>query len=580
MPPEPEDRSLEDLLDAAGRSAQPTHPGWQQLPQRLARLPQRLRRLRWRWWLAGGAAVAAAALVVIALLFPPNAAVLAGPIEVQRLDVQLTILSVKETEGETLFMPLLRVVGQSLSGVPDAEPMAALSKQVVPPGPPLGKVTGQALVKDHRLVLNLRDGDNEVRFTDVAASMDPTSVRFVSTTDPEGTQVVEQNFEYDLASADTLLQRYLEREITCIGRDGQETTGYLIAHDPDSIVLATEPPGADGKKRTTQTLSRATLQAVRLHEMPAGLLVKPTLVWKLRTHRPGRHDTLLTYLCGMMKWQADYIALVTPGDDLNPERLDLTGWVSIENTSGSTYEKAQLKLIAGDVNRKRDPWAPEPPQGVALATFGAIDGPVGAVTNGPLVKKEFVEQSFFEYHLYTLTAPSTVRDREGKQLNLLQRKGVQANRRYVYDPYVDGRRASIELAARNEKENQLGLPLPKGRVTFEQRDTDGETAVLGHVDIDHTAVKEELVLRYGHAFDVIGEFKEVQLRQYEMRVRNHKTQTIRVRAVAHTAPGQKVLLASHGYELHDAQTVWFDFDLKPNAEQQITYTLSKNPQEP
>jgi hypothetical protein len=192
--------------------------------------------------------------------------------------------------------------------------------------------------------------------------------------------------------------------------------------------------------------------------------------------------------------------------------------------------------------------------------------------NKPVAGKEFVEKSFFEYHLYTLSAPSTVRDREAKQLNLLHRTGVTAARRYVYHP-AQGQQVAVELVARNEKENGLGLPLPKGRVTLEQRDQDGESAFLGSTEIDHTAVKEELTLRYGSAFDVAGDFKETAPHQYEMRIRNHKTHEIQVRAVAHMAVGWRISFSSQAFQQHDVETAYFDFPLKPNAEQVIAYTL-------
>lgn len=552
MPPEDRD-PLEELLDAAGRSVQPTHEGWQHLPERLARRPQQRRRPRSLWWLPAGAGVAAAALVAVGVFFfPPRTKELpAAEIRVERLDVELTILSGAATGGETLYMPLRgRMAADAGAG---------------------RQTTGQALVKDHRLVLNLKQGDNVVRFTDVAASIDPTSVRFVSITDPGGTQVVEQNFEYDLANADSLLRRYLEHEITCIGKDGGETSGYLVSSDAGNVVLASGPPPAAGQTRSTQSLARATLQAVRLNEMPADLLVKPTLVWKLRAQKAGRHDTVLSYVCGLVEWHADYVAVVTPGEDGAPDLLDLTGWVSLENRSGATYEKAGLKLIAGDVRRARDPWAVEERQAAPPE-----EGPLYTNAPGPSrppPKKELVEKSFFEYHLYTLTAPSTVRDRETKQLNLLHRTGVKAQRRYVFDPATTGRHLAVELVATNAKDNQLGVPLPKGRVAFEQRDPDGETQFLGHVPIDHTAVNEELTLRYGTAFDVAGSFKQTQRDQFEMRVRNHKTEAIRVRAVAHLAPGQQLLQASPPAVAHDATTLYFDFTLRPNAEQVITYTV-------
>ncbi|HKI33187.1 MAG TPA: hypothetical protein VKA46_15150 [Gemmataceae bacterium] len=559
MTPEPD--PLEPLLDAAGRSTQPADPAWDHLPQRLAQTPQQRRRRR-LWWLAPPAAAAAAAVVFLALWrFTPPVQADSPPIEVKRLDVDLTVLGAADQDEATLYMPLLRLGPFTVGGAP-----------LTP------RRTGQALVKDHRLILNLQKGDNVVRFSDVAATIDPTSVRFVSTTDPVGTQVIEQNFEYDLVNADALLHRYIDKEITCVGRDGRETTGYLTAHDPENVVLASAPPDpARQKPRETQVLPRRTLQAIRLKEVPADLLVKPTLVWKLHADKPGQHDTTVSYLCGFVKWSADYVALVTPGVAGQPDLLDLTGWVTLNNESGTTYEKAGLKLIAGDVNRVRDPWAPLLPQawGHALPSSGPWGGRGGGVP------KELVEKSFFEYHLYTLTAPTTVRDQETKQLKLLGQTGVKAQRRYVFDPYRDGsQNLAVELVARNEKENHLGVPLPKGRITFEEIDADGEAAVTGHTEIDHTPVKEELTLRHGHAFDVVGEFKQVDPTHFEMRLRNHKTTDVQVRAVGRIQLGQKVAESSLPFVMHDATTAHFDFPLRANAQQVIRYTIEGKPEIP
>ena len=220
---------LEPLLDAAGRAAQPTSPGWEQLPGRLEGTPQQ-KRLRLRWLAPLAIAVAAAAALVAFWLWP-SATVNAAPepIEVKKVSVDLTVLSAADMDSDTLYMPLLTRLGGLFPGV------GAM------PVPNFTPLTGQALVKDHRLILNLKKGDNVVRFSEVAATIDPTSVRFVSTTDPEGTQVVEQNFEFDLASADGLLKRSLERQIVCIGRDGAETSGYLVSFDAVNIVLAVGP---------------------------------------------------------------------------------------------------------------------------------------------------------------------------------------------------------------------------------------------------------------------------------------------------------------------------------------------------
>ncbi|HEV3259593.1 MAG TPA: hypothetical protein VG013_22190 [Gemmataceae bacterium] len=590
MPPE-DTRPIEELLDAAGRAVQPAHPGWPALPQRLGQTPQ-TRRPRWPrwWWLAPLPLGVAAAVVIFLVSFSgqqPTALAEEPPIRVEPLDVDLTVLSVQETEGETLYMPILQQVGRWVSNPGLAEEAGrqiglATGKSAYAPYPqPARKLTGQALVKDHRLVFNLKEGDNVVRFTNVAATIDPTSVRLVS--DRPGTQVKEQDFEYDLAAADALLKRYIDREIVCVGKNGHETSGFLVSYDDNAIVLADGPPSPEKKKvRKTSSLTRGELQAIRLNEVPKDLLVKPTLVWKLRVEKAGKHDMTLSYLCGFIKWEADYVVVVTPGEGNDPDLLDVTGWVSLENTTGATYDRAGLKLIAGDVHRKRDPWAPAPIVVKALDELGSMLYSRTGAASAKDEKKEFVEKSFFEYHLYTLTAPSTVRDRQIKQLNLLSRQQVKAGRRYVYDPYVNNNRLAIELEAKNEKNNHLGMPLPKGRVTFEQRDADGETGVLGRAEIDHTAVKEKLKLKYGFAFDVAGEYTQTDYHQlgprhwtytYRVLVRNHKTGDIQVRSVAHLGPNAKITKTSLPFDQKDVQTADFDFLLKANAEQEITYTV-------
>ena len=327
--PSPEKQPLEDLLDAAGRAVQPSVPGWQTLPTRLAQTPQLQPWSLGRWaTLPVGVAAVAAILLVLAVWLLHRQPLQAQdlPIVVQRQSVDLTVLSVAASETETLYMPVAQWQPEIRGN----------------------QLRGQALVKDRRLVLHLKAGDNVVKFTDIAATIDPTSVRFESLTDPVGTTVVEQCFEYDLATADALLKRFIDREIVCVDKSGKETAGFLASYDDVTIVLASSPKDTE---RTTQEVNRDSLQAVRLSEMPADLIVKPTLVWKLRTQKPGKHDTLLSYICGFVKWHADYVIEVHPGDPGQPDILDVDGWVTLENTSGSTYPQAGLRLIAGDVRQ-------------------------------------------------------------------------------------------------------------------------------------------------------------------------------------------------------------------------------------
>ncbi len=510
-----------------------------------------------------------AAVIGIALYLSSGPAALAQPqpIQVIQQDVEITVFNEIETEGYPLFMPTAPEFGP--------QPPRRRSRTVK---------SGMALVKDHRIVMNLKKGDNIVRFTDVAASIDPTSVRFVSDTDPLGTTVVEQNFEYDLATAGALLKRYVDKQVTCIAKDGEQYEGYLCSYEDAAIVLADRPPRPDGGDRKTQTITRNDLRAIRLADVPKDLFVKPTLVWKLRTQHPGRHDTTLSYVCGKAKWQADYVAVVTPGHVEDGDRLDLQGWVTIDNRSGSTYRDAKIKLIAGDVNRVTDPWAPPPPvwKGEALGTYLFAGEPISYGFAGR--DKQFVEKAFFEYHLYTLSAPSTVKDRQIKQLKLLKANDVKATRRYIFEPAVDAHRVTAQLEFKNEEDNQMGMPLPKGRVRLSQRDADGDLQLIGADKIDHTPRDEELELKLGHAFEVTAERTDVEtrrpakrreIRTVQLRMRNHKDEPIRARFIQHLVANRNwsITESTDPWTREDVNTVHFDFVLDADAERTTTYTV-------
>jgi hypothetical protein len=556
MTPTPDRDPLESLLDAAGRTAQPTVSGWQSLPERLAETPQLRPDPLGRWGtlpIGVAAAVTIALLAAWALLHRQPLPAQELPVEVRRQSVDLTVLSVAVTERETLYMPLL-----------DWQQTA-----------PTREVRGQALVKDRRLVLHLKAGDNIVKFTDIAATIDPTSVRFESLTDLAGTTVVEQSFEYDLATADALLERFLDREIVCVDRSGQEFAGYLASYDADTIVLV-----AHDKERTGQNVSRQSLQVLRLPEMPADLIAKPTLVWKLRTQKPGKHETLLTYICGFVKWHADYVIEVTPGEAGQPDVLDINGWVTVENTSGTTYPQAGLRLIAGDVRRVKDPWAGSRALENGLGRFTKPSKSGGGTPDIQEQIMELLQNPFFEYHLYSVNKPCSIGDHQVKQLSLFKKQGVKASRRYVFEPYFDNRILFIDLAVKNEEENNLGVPLPKGRTMLQQRGQDGELAVVGQMEIDHTAAKEEFKLFYGHAFDVVGEQREALVEKidkgnritYETRIRNHKPTPIAVRSYADLLDGE-LQQASMPHVVENSRLIYFDFTLPANEEQVIRYTV-------
>jgi len=612
--PDDEYRSLQRQLDEAGRMCQPRDPGWDALIDRLPphepsdetngddTSPQVVPQRSASRWVSLAVAASVLVAIVLGVSFwpgapdPVRAEILS--IEVHRRGIQITVFSKSENREPTLFMPLVSP-NEPASLLGQEESQMAVTQREMPmnaAGPPsqvtytprivhLQEGPGMALVKDQRMVLHLQKGDNEVKFTDVAATIDPTSVRLVSDTDPMGTKVVEQNFEFDLASADALLKKSLERSITCVGKGDEELfEGCLLSYDAQSIVLGDSKPSddPDAARPKTHTITRNELQAIRIQEVPRDLYTRPTLVWKLRTDKPGDHLTTLTYLCGNVVWRADYVAVVT---DTTPDEdtLDLKGWVTIDNRSGTSYEEAGLKLIAGDVNRVRDPWAPVP-QSNQWHTYSFFVG-IGRRTQGLSPRKEFTQKSFFEYKLYTLNQPSTIKDRQIKQLGLFKASGVRAVRRFVCRSNQGGNlHPEVQLLIKNEKQNNLGRPLPKGMVALVAVDDDGDSHLLGRHEIDHTPKDEEFDIKMGQAFDVVYGYRVVKterparrrmIQTYEFRIRNHKPTEVHVRAIGELAghTNWTITQSSDAYSKHDFKTLHFDFRLEPDTEKTITYTV-------
>jgi hypothetical protein len=591
-----EDHRLEELLNAAGRAIQPQHPGWATLTERLASLRQeRAPGSPWRS-IVRVAGLAAAALLIGAFivysLIPPAG----GPgdvtgggrlraddtrVVVERRKIELTLVNPGEGDSERLYMPIVqRLAPEAAASLRSREP---------------SRFRGLALVKDHRLILNLVEGDNVVRFTDVAATLDPTSVRLVSDTDPRGTQVLEQSFEYDVATADTLLRRYLERPIVCIDPQGKEIRGILNAFDADSLLLtAVRMTGDEGHRASGEPLSlqRSELQAIRLNELPEGLVTRPTLVWKLRARVGGKHETTLSYLCGQVQWRTDYVAQLLPGASADGEVLDLDGWVTIENQAGATFHDAGLKLVAGGVHRVTDPWAQreqpskpapnEPEEEILRKDYLRLAG--GIKTPG----MTFNEKSFFEYRLFTLNTASTFKDRQVKQIRLLQAPGVLAKRRYVFDPLIDSDRIAVQLVIKNTEANGLGMALPRGQVSFQQADRDGGQVLLGRDAVDHAPVGEDLVFTIGNAFDLSVEQRVLNTKlintkereiTIQVRIRSQKSEPVVVKCLGRfwSQANWQITGSTRPWQQRDARTAEFEIEAAPQKETVLQYTVHYGP---
>jgi len=412
-----------------------------------------------------------------------------------------------------------------------------------------------ALVKERR-ELDLNTGVNNVEYTDVAALIDPTSVMFEDTKN-KNTAVLEQNYEYDLVSSFKLLDKFLGKEITVTEKEGETYTGTLLSHD-GGVVLKL----SDGKVVSITEISR--------FEFPdsAGLLTKPTLVWQVYSPVSGSRDVLTSYLTGGMSWNADYI-VKTNADDT---KADIQGWVSVDNQAGTTYEDARLKLVAGEVHR------------IAVPEPVYYEGTVGAEEEMSVAEdKGFVEEPFFEYHLYTLERAATLKNNEVKQISLLSAGSVPVEKELIFDVSKSSD-VQVVLNMSNSKQKGLGMPLPAGVVRVYKADSEGQLQFLGEDSIDHTPKDEEIEIVVGNSFDVTGtrtqtDYKRVSddvwRESYEIELKNHKSQSEKIRIVEHFYGDWEITTKSDTYEKKDAYTAEWEVTVPADGSKKVTFTVER-----
>ncbi|MBC7186505.1 MAG: DUF4139 domain-containing protein [Calditrichaeota bacterium] len=412
-----------------------------------------------------------------------------------------------------------------------------------------------ALVREARS-LELGKGSQEIRFVDVAARIDPTSVHFKSLTAPEAVEILEQNFQYDLVGTQRLLQKYVGEQIAVNTKDGRSFKGRLLSASGDAILQR-----ADG---SVDAISSSAIETMSFPALPAGLILRPTLVWLLDNKKPGTHKVELSYLTSGMRWHAEYVGVSKQNDTM----LELAGWVSIENTSGATYENARLKLVAGDVHRA----------GERVRSRAMVKEEV-MLAYAP--EPQFQEEELFEYHLYTLSRPTTIRDLETKQLSLFPPVATGCKRLYLYDPSVD-KKVRVNLEFLNSSEQGLGMPLPKGKIRVYKEAGDQALEFIGEDWIDHTPKDERVRVFLGNAFDIVVERTQTSSRKlgeksreesWQVAIRNHKKEAVTVTVVEHVWGDWEVRESSHPHRKKDAYTIEFDVPVKADAQGTLTYTI-------
>lgn len=452
-----------------------------------------------------------------------------------------------------------------------------------------------AVVRD-TVPLDLKAGENTVNYSGATAHVEPDSVILRDPAGKHSFQILEQNYRNDPVSQDLLLSLFEGKTID-FESGGTIIQGKIIRsgyvphenamnnfgeeYQQQQIQMATESGQpiieVDGKMRFS-------LPGLPLFpDLGDDTILKPTLSWLIQSEKPGKFDAEVGYITGGFTWKADY-NLVSPETGDN---VDLIGWVTVDNQSGKTFDDAKIKLMAGDVNRVQPPAMYF--RTMAAGGFGGGAPPVS-------------EKAFDEFHLYTLERPTTLRDRETKQIEFVHAEGVLAKTIYVYDganmsqyggwdnsnpQYGTQSNKKVQVMREfvNSESNHLGMALPKGRLRFYRRDADGQLEFVGEDEIDHTPKDETIRVTTGNAFDLVGERKQTNFQvdnnnhwadeSFEIKLHNHKKMAVTIRVVEHLYRWSNWEITAHtdDFTKTDSQTIEFNMPVEPDQEKTVDYTV-------
>ena len=377
--------------------------------------------------------------------------------------------------------------------------------------------------------LTLAPGKIALRFADVTAQIRPETVHLASLTGPSALRILEQNYQYDLLNPAKLLDKFVGREITLVLRRYQNNTESF---EPVQATLLSNNGGQVWRINGQIVINPANIAEMRFPDLPKNLVATPTLVWDVDNSEAAAQTVEASYLTNGMNWRADYVLLINADDT----KGDLQGWVTLTNGSGSSFEDARLQLVAGDVNRVNETRNYQ--LAGAMARKEAAD------------EAQFQEQGFFEYHLYTLQRPATIRDNETKQVSLLEAAGFSVNKEFVLNGqhyYYTGynspgqaikEKVGVYMQFRNSQQNKLGMALPAGTIRLYKKDDKGNQQFIGEDRIDHTPKDEDVRVKVGDAFDIVAERKQTDFKvlasghvyeyAYEIKIRNHKDGPVHV----------------------------------------------------
>jgi hypothetical protein len=428
-----------------------------------------------------------------------------------------------------------------------------------------------------------------VRYADATARVEPDSVILRDPAGKHSLQIWEQNYRNDPVTQELLLSLFEGKTIDFQNlrlKDNTQTRELI----PGKIIRSGYVPGGNPEQPIIEVngkLQFALPGTPLFPDLGDDTVLKPTLNWLLQSDQPGKFDAEVSYITGGFTWEADY-NLVSPEKG---DTVDLIGWVTMNNQSGKTFHDAKIKLMAGDVNKIQ----PQLMDGLRFRT-AAISGMAG---NAPAV----TEKAFDEFHLYSLARPTTLLDRETKQVEFVRATEVKAPVIYVYDGAESGyrfygglnqdrgygtqgnKKVRVMREFVNAETNHLGIALPKGKLRFYRRDADGQMEFVGEDMIDHTPRNETIRVTTGNAFDLVSERKQTNFRvdtsdkwldeTFEIKLRNRKKEPVEIRVVEHLYRWNnwEITQKSDDFKKTDSQTIEFRVPVKPDEERTVTYTV-------
>lgn len=434
-----------------------------------------------------------------------------------------------------------------------------------------------ALVKDQREV-KLGKGEQALAFQEVSAQIRPETALLRNLTLPKDFWVVEQNFDFDLLTPTKLLEKYVGQKVTVVRSvPNAEGAGAKELRE-EATVLATNNGTV---LQFPDRIETSVPGRIVYPKVPENLRARPTLVVDLHSAAEKSQKLELSYLTGGLAWRADYVANLAADE----KSLDLSGWVTLTNQSGAAYPNATLQLVAGDVNRVRE----QSRRADMTLAFSAKSAPAA-----PQMK----EESLFEYHLYTLDRPTTLKENQTKQVALLTASSVPIRKEYLlkgdsyyyqssYGDLGDKLKVGVFVEFDNKTEARMGMPLPKGIVRVYKRDSDGRAQFVGEDSIDHTPKNERVRLKLGDAFDVTARRKQTDFKSlgkqgawrnnyemaFEVELKNAKKEAVTVSVLEPIYGDWEVIQKSHPFTKEAAGTAKFKVEVPAEGGTTLSYRV-------